>query len=53
MYNCICTLGWPFAQGKKMKVVNSNVSPPEVTPLMKKKFCVNYFRNWATFTGGP
>src|SRR6218665_2008614 len=47
------TLGWPLANGGKMKVTNLTVPPFEVVPIIIKKFCAKYFDDCIIFRGVP
>src|SRR6218665_3445188 len=51
VYNCI--LGWPLANGGKMKVTNLTVPPFEMVPIIIKKIRAKYFDDCIIFRGVP
>lgn len=53
VYIYIYILGWPLANGGKMKVTNLTVPPFEVVPIIIKKICAKYFDDCIIFRGVP
>src|SRR6218665_63232 len=48
-----CWLGWPLANGEKIKVTNLTVPPFEVVPIIIKRICAKYFDDCIIFRGVP
>src|SRR6218665_1168860 len=46
-------LGWPLANGKKIKVTNLTVPPFDVVSIIIKRSCAKYFDDCIVFRGVP
>src|SRR6218665_1975666 len=49
----MCVLGWPLANGEKIKVTNLTVPPFEVVPIIIKWISAKYFDDCIIFRGVP